>query len=89
MNPVYAMSRSVGVAEYQELDVSTMDPISHQPAFRGLKLYVKDLDSNTLPPFLARVCSPDKPRSSWPQHCTTHWTDYFSNHQDYVIRVFA
>ncbi|XP_025809208.1 protein SINE1-like [Panicum hallii] len=57
------MSRSVGVAEYQELDVSTMDPISHQPAFRGLKLYVKDLDSNTLPPFLARVCSPDKPTS--------------------------
>jgi len=57
------MSRSIGVGEYQELDVSTMEPISHQPAFRGLKLYVKDLDSNTLPPFLARVCSPDKPSS--------------------------
>ncbi|OEL30063.1 hypothetical protein BAE44_0008914 [Dichanthelium oligosanthes] len=63
MNPVYAMATSIGVGEYSELDDSMMDPINHKPAFRGLRLYVKELDSNTLPPFLARVCSPDKPSS--------------------------
>jgi hypothetical protein len=59
-NPVYAMARSVGVGEYSELDDSTMGPIDHKPAFRGLKQYVKALDSNTLPPFLDRVCDFDK-----------------------------
>ncbi|CAN6357163.1 unnamed protein product [Urochloa humidicola] len=57
------MAGSIGVGEYSELDDSTMDTIDHKPAFRSLKLFVKDLDSNTLPPFLARVCSPDKPTS--------------------------
>ncbi|WVZ91432.1 hypothetical protein U9M48_037602 [Paspalum notatum var. saurae] len=60
------MARSPGVEEYAVLDVSMMNPIDNKPAFRGLKQYVKDLDSNTLPPFLARVCSPeghDRPSS--------------------------
>ncbi|CAN6329984.1 unnamed protein product [Urochloa humidicola] len=57
------MAGSIGVGGYSELDDSTMDTIEHKPAFRSLKLFVKDLDSNTLPPFLARVCSPDKPTS--------------------------
>ncbi|CAN6361968.1 unnamed protein product [Urochloa humidicola] len=57
------MAGSIGVGEYSELDDSTMDTIDHKPAFRSLKLFVKDLDFNTLPPFLARVCSPDKPTS--------------------------
>lgn len=60
---MYAMAGSVGVGEYSELDDSMMASIDHKPSFRGLKLYVKDLDSNTLPPFLARVCASDKPSS--------------------------
>ncbi|KAJ1266547.1 hypothetical protein BS78_08G160200 [Paspalum vaginatum] len=55
------MARSPGVEEYAVLGDSTMNPIDSKPAFRGLKLYVKDLDSNTLPPFLARVCTPEGP----------------------------
>ena len=61
MNPVYAMATSLGMDGYAELEVSTMDPTDKKPAFRGLKLYVKELDSKTLPPFLARLCAPDKP----------------------------
>ncbi|GJM95095.1 hypothetical protein PR202_ga11797 [Eleusine coracana subsp. coracana] len=38
-------------------------PVDNKNTFRSLKQYVKDLDSNTLPPFLARVCAPDKPTS--------------------------
>ncbi|KAF8655637.1 hypothetical protein HU200_060954 [Digitaria exilis] len=57
------MARSTEVPEYPELDDSMMNPVNHKPAFRGLKQYVKGLDSNTLPPFLTRVCSPDKPTS--------------------------
>ncbi|CAL4904929.1 unnamed protein product [Urochloa decumbens] len=57
------MARSIGVGEYSALDDSAMDTIDHKPAFGSLKLFVKDLDPNTLPPFLARVCSPDKPTS--------------------------
>uniref|UniRef100_A0A0D9Y1K0 Uncharacterized protein n=1 Tax=Leersia perrieri TaxID=77586 RepID=A0A0D9Y1K0_9ORYZ len=41
-----------------------MDPlVASKGTFSGLKQYVKDLDSNTLPPFLARVCDPVKPCS--------------------------
>ena len=63
MNPVYTMATSLGMDGYAELEVSTMDPTDKKPAFRGLKLYVKELDSKTLPPFLARLCAPDKPSS--------------------------
>ncbi|KAL5226227.1 hypothetical protein ABZP36_012866 [Zizania latifolia] len=56
------MDQSLGVEQHVELG-SLMDPINHKAVFRGLKLYVKDLDSNTLPPFLARVCDPVKPSS--------------------------
>lgn len=64
MNPVYAMATSLGMDEYAELDASMMDPTDKKkPAFRGLKQYVKELDSKTLPPFLARLCAPDKPSS--------------------------
>uniref|UniRef100_A0A0E0JCN6 TORTIFOLIA1/SINE1-2 N-terminal domain-containing protein n=1 Tax=Oryza nivara TaxID=4536 RepID=A0A0E0JCN6_ORYNI len=40
-----------------------MDPLTNKAAFSGLRQYVKELDSNTLPPFLARVCDPVKPCS--------------------------
>ncbi|XP_062201804.1 protein SINE1-like [Phragmites australis] len=57
------MATSLGVGEYAELKDFVMDPINNKATFRGLKLYVKDLDSNTLPPFLSRVCAPGKPSS--------------------------
>ncbi|XP_066360391.1 protein SINE1-like [Miscanthus floridulus] len=57
------MATSLGMDGYAELQVSMMDPTEKKPAFRGLKLYVKELDSKTLPPFLARLCAPDKPSS--------------------------
>ncbi|KAL6622670.1 hypothetical protein ACP70R_032549 [Stipagrostis hirtigluma subsp. patula] len=57
------MARSLRAREQAELGNFVMDPVENKAAFRGLKLYVKDLDSNTLPPFLARVCAPDKPSS--------------------------
>ncbi|XP_015698534.1 protein SINE1-like [Oryza brachyantha] len=46
-----------------EMGSLMMDPLSSKAAFNGLRLFVKDLDSNTLPPFLARVCDPVKPCS--------------------------
>lgn len=65
-SPVYAMATSLGMDEYAEPDVSTTDPVDKKPpAFRGLKQYVRDLDANTLPPFLARLCAPDRPSSSY------------------------
>ncbi|TVU48914.1 hypothetical protein EJB05_00198, partial [Eragrostis curvula] len=60
---VHAMARNLRVGDYAEMEDSVTDPINNKAAFRGLKMYVKDLDSNTLPPFLARVCAPDKPSS--------------------------
>jgi hypothetical protein len=44
-----------------ELEDSVADPFNKNQSFGGLKLYVKELDANTLPPFLARLCDPDKP----------------------------
>ncbi|KAL6847153.1 hypothetical protein ACP4OV_023006 [Aristida adscensionis] len=49
--------------EHAELEDFVMDPIDNKAAFRALRQYVKGLDSNTLPPFLARICASHKPRS--------------------------
>jgi hypothetical protein len=49
---------------YAEVEDFVTDPVDSKATFRGLKQYVKDLDSKTLPPFLDRVCAPDK-RSSY------------------------
>uniref|UniRef100_A0ACD5ZZV6 Uncharacterized protein n=1 Tax=Avena sativa TaxID=4498 RepID=A0ACD5ZZV6_AVESA len=54
------MGRSFRAGHHAELEDSLTDPFNEKQSFVGLKLYVKELDSNTLPPFLARLCDPDK-----------------------------
>ncbi|XP_047046177.1 protein SINE1-like [Lolium rigidum] len=55
------MGRSFRAGHEMELEDSVADPFNKNQSFGGLKLYVKELDANTLPPFLARLCDPDKP----------------------------
>ncbi|KAF7070110.1 hypothetical protein CFC21_075663 [Triticum aestivum] len=57
------MGRSLRAGRHAELEDSVADPVSEKQAFRGWKQYVKELNSNTLPPFLTRLCDPDKPCS--------------------------
>ncbi|CAM0948652.1 unnamed protein product [Alopecurus aequalis] len=54
------MGRSFSAGYHAEMEDSVTDPFDKKQSFGGWKQYVKELDLNTLPPFLARLCSPDK-----------------------------